>query len=46
MTQRHLNGKTTKTSAFSQIIAKDSQGVKTLKGSKTPQKYLNKKDNF
>ena len=46
MTQHHIDGKTIKISAFSQIIAKDSQGVKTLKGSKTPQKYLNKKDNF
>ena len=46
MTQRHLNGKTTKTSAFSQIIEKDSQEVKTLKWSKTPRKYLDKKDNF
>ena len=31
MTQHHIDGKTTKTSAFSQIIEKDSQGVKTLK---------------
>ena len=46
MTQHHIDGKTTKTSAFSQIIEKDSQGVKTLKWSKTPQKYLDKKDNF
>ena len=46
MTQHHIDGKTTKSSAFSQIIEKDSQGVKTLKWSKTPQKYLDKKDNF
>ena len=46
MTQHHLDGKTTKTSAFSQTIEKDSQEVKTLKWSKTPRKYLDKKDNF
>ena len=31
MTQHHLDRKTTKTSAFSQTIEKDSQEVKTLK---------------
>ena len=46
MTQHYLGGKTIRISAFFQIIVKDSQGVKTLKESKTPQKYLNKKDNF
>ena len=46
MTQHYTDGKTIRISAFFQIIVKDFQGVKTLKESKTPQKYLNKKDNF
>ena len=46
MTQHYTGGKTIKISAFFQIIVKDFQGVKTLKESKTPQKYLDKKDNF
>ena len=46
MTRHYIGGKTIRTSAFFQIIVKDFQGVKTLKESKTPQKYLDKKDNF
>ena len=46
MTQHYTGGKTIGISAFFQIIVNDFQGLKILKESKTPQKYLDKKDNF